>query len=212
MEPKRFQAALKKAYKELTPKAVEFLECRRTVNKDIEALNITQFSRTSVSRWKQLDVFQQAYWLVTKVEPKIKAQRLIDAAQVLETEDAKSEDDSQEAAVILPAEDVFLVDSSEIHEIARRELARLAGQRMPKLFERLWEIVESDRDADALRAIEKVFVLMDINSQTMNPEQVDEVKRKVLEWTKLKINKSPSIEEIRTEVNEGSSLPVVNEE
>ena len=202
MEPKRFQAALKKVYKELTPKAVEFLECRRTVNKDIEALNITQLSRTSVSRWKQIDEFQQAYWLVTNIEPKIKAQRLIDAAQVLEMEDAKAEDVSQEAAAISPVEDVLLAGPVAIAEFARQELARLASQHMPQLFARLWEIVEDGKHADALRAAESLMKLMDINSQTMNPEEMDEVKRKVIEWTKLKINKSPSLEEIKEEVGD----------
>ncbi|KKN02892.1 hypothetical protein LCGC14_1113080 [marine sediment metagenome] len=202
MNQSRFQVRLDEAYTKLTPKAVEFLECRRTVNKDIKALNITQLSRTSVSRWKQIDAFQQAYWLVTEEEPKIKAQRLIDAAQVLEMEDAKSEDASQEAAVTSPVEDLLLVGPVAIAEFARQELARLASQHMPSLFARLWEIVEDGKHADALRAAESLMKLMDINPQTMNPEEMDEVKRKVIEWTKLKINKSPSIEEVREEIGE----------
>lgn len=202
MNQSRFQVKLEEAYKELTPKAVEFLECRRTVDKDILALNITQFSRTSVSRWKQKDAFNQAYWLVTKVEPQLKAQQKIDAAQSLETKDVESEDVIQEAAVTSPADEVLFVDPSEIHAIARRELARLSSTRLPELFERLWTIVEKGKDADALRAITTIFSLGDINPQTMNPEEMDEVKRKVLEWTKLKINKSPSLEEVREEIGE----------
>ncbi len=201
MNQSRFQVRLDEAYTKLTPKAVEFLECRRTVNKDIKALNITQLSRTSVSRWKQIDAFQQAYWLVTEVEPQIKAQQKIDAVKPLETKDVKSEDVSQEAAATPPAESVLLVDPSEIHKIARRQLAILSAK-LPRLYEKLFDIAIDGKDADSLRAIATIQTLLDINPQTMNPEEMDEVKRKVIEWTKLKINKSPSIEEVREEIGE----------
>lgn len=150
----------------LTKKQRIFLLARRNTRSDKQASEQANVAYTSAMRWKKDSAFRRVYDAVLEMQHPEQVEEVLAAAT----------DDEQ----------INLLKRGELEDIVRQQLTVYA-QQLPRVFERLFDIVINGNDTAALKAMETVGKWFSITPEILQAEQLSTVQQQILKWTQINV-------------------------